>query len=89
MQDRSRGLRCLGEARVGGVDHLSRPPLVVAILPRLCARLIRERDAARDAGDNLARAVLRYLRGNPVDLRGALNDYGNNNGPVWAKDTPP
>lgn len=51
----------------------------------MIARLLHQRDAARDAGDRLARAVQAHLRGDPVDLAAALRAYGEGpEGPEWA-----
>lgn len=50
----------------------------------MIARLLHQRDAARDAGDRLARAVQAHLRGDPVDLAAALRAYGEEDGPEWA-----
>lgn len=47
-------------------------------------RLLKQREAARSAGDALARAVLDHLEGKPVDLADALCGYRNADGPAWA-----
>ena len=47
-------------------------------------RLLAQRDAARAAGDALARVVLDHLAGKPADLEAALCAYRNVDGPAWA-----
>lgn len=47
-------------------------------------RHLHERDAARAAGDALARAVLDHLAGKSSDLAAALCAYRNADGPAWA-----
>lgn len=47
-------------------------------------RHLHERDAARNSGDRLARAVLDHLEGKAVDLRAELTAYYGAEGPPFA-----
>ena len=65
-------------------DHLAPLTRGPVRVNEYIARLLRERDEARDEGDALARAVADHLAGRPGDLTAALRRYGERGGPAFA-----